>query len=397
MPTLQDVLEMECPDLATGALRPRELQAGVREMFLATGAPCSSHGAVFRAWPGRAKNVYRWFVLEDGMAVGLTGSQEAPEGVARHPYNKVHHLDWNRLRTCRIVQRAGSFTKAGQILDITQSAVSRQIAAVERELGSDIFLRNNDGLVPTEIGEYFLETIDRMWEALELGLAQLNELKDEPQGPLTLTTTAGFGSAWLSSRLHKFRALHPEIAVTLLLIDNAELDLRQREADCAIRFQHPTEPRLVRLFIDDYAYHIFGSREYLEKRGVPQSLADLDGHDLIVYGAGVGQPPIEKINWLLRAGMPEGQKREAHLRINSVYGIYRAVESGLGLAALPFYMSERSDELIEVLPDIAGPPIPVYFVYPEELRPSRRIAALRDFIVDEIRATWGDLKRKKLA
>ncbi len=118
---------------------------------------------------------------------------------------------------------------------------------------------------------------------------------------------------------------------------------------------------------------------------------------MIVYGDGIGQPPIEKIDWLLTEGMPEGQVRRAELRINNVYGIYRAVESGLGLAALPFYMSERSDKLVEVLPDIAGPPIPVYFVYPEELGPSRRIAALRDFIVEEINATWGDLKRRKLA
>jgi DNA-binding transcriptional LysR family regulator len=306
-------------------------------------------------------------------------------------------MDWNRLRTCRVVHRAGSFTKAGQMLNLTQSAVSRQVAAVEAELGGDIFLRNNDGLVPTEMGISFLETIDRMWQALELGLAQLNELKDDPQGPLTLTTTAGFGSAWLSSRMKKFNDRYPNIEVTLLLVDNAELDLRQREADCAIRFQHPTEPRLVRRFIDDYSYHIFGSREYIERRGMPTSLDDLENHQLIVYGDGIGQPPIEKINWLLTEGMPEGMTRKASLRVNSVYGIYRAVEAGLGLAALPFYMSERSAKLIEVLPDIAGPSIPVYFVYPEELGPSRRIAALRDFIIEEIRATWGDLKRQKLA
>ncbi|MDH3667553.1 MAG: LysR substrate-binding domain-containing protein, partial [Paracoccaceae bacterium] len=145
---------------------------------------------------------------------------------------------------------------------------------------------------------------------------------------------------------------------------------------------------LVRRFIDDYSYHIYGSQEYLDRRGIPHALADLDDHSLIVYGDGVGHPPIEKIDWLLTEGMPEGQSREAGLRINSVYGIYRAVESGLGLAALPFYMSERSDHLIEVLPDVTGPPIPVYFVYPEELGPSRRIAALRDFIVEKMKMAW---------
>ena len=397
VPTLKEIIQLECPDLAPGVLRARELRTRVTEIFMSTGAPCSSQSAIFRNWPGRSGNVFRWFVLDDGMAIGLQGAAGAVSGIARHPYNKIRYMDWNRLRTCRVVHRAGSFTKAGQMLDLTQSAVSRQVAAVEAELGGDIFLRNNDGLIPTELGISFLETIDRMWQALELGLAQLNELKDDPQGPLTLTTTAGFGSAWLSSRMKRFHDRYPNIEVTLLLIDNAELDLRQREADCAIRFQHPTEPRLVRRFIDDYSYHIFGSRDYIERRGMPTSLEDLENHQLIVYGDGVGQPPIEKINWLLTEGMPAGITRKAGLRVNSVYGIYRAVEAGLGLAALPFYMSERSAKLIEVLPDIAGPSIPVYFVYPEELGPSRRIAALRDFIIEEIRATWGDLKRQKLA
>ncbi len=397
VPTLGDIIKLECPDIAPGILRARELRSKVTEVFISSGAPCSSRNTIYRDWPGKSERVFKWFVLEDGMAIGLQGELGAVSGIARHPYNKIRHIDWNRLRTCRVVHRAGSFTKAGQLLDLTQSAVSRQVAAVEAELGGDIFLRNNDGLIPTELGISFLETIDEMWRALELGLAQLNEMKDEPHGPLTLTTTAGFGSAWLSSRMKRFHDRYPNIEVTLLLIDNAELDLRQREADCAIRFQHPTEPRLVRRFIDDFSYHIFGSQEYIERHGMPKSLDDLENHQLIVYGDGVGQPPIEKINWLLTEGMPPGTMRKAGLRVNSVYGIYRAVESGLGLAALPFYMSERSAKLIEVLPDIAGPSIPVYFVYPEELGPSRRIAALRDFIVAEIQATWGDLKRQRLA
>lgn len=392
MPMLRNILSKEGLELPASALRSSELEANVAEMFLATGAPCGAHSALFRPWPGPEKNVSRWFVLEDGMAIGLTGKPDQPEGVVRFPFNKINHLDWNRIRTCRVVHRAGSFTKAGQILDITQSAVSRQIAALEHDLGSDLFIRGGAGLVPTEAGEYFLDTVERMWEALALGLARLNELREEPEGPLALTTTEGFGSAWLASRISRFHEIYPHIEVSLLLIDNAELNLRQREADCAIRFQHPVEPLLVRKFIGDFSYHVYGSRSYLERKGIPETLDDLEHHDLIVYGDGIGRPPVEKINWLLTEGMPEGTMRHPAAQINSVYGIYRAVESGMGLAALPFYMSERSEELVEVLPDVGGPPIPVYFVYPEELRPSRRISVLRDFLVSEMRASWQSLR-----
>lgn len=388
MATLRDILKLELPSLPAGLLRTHELDTKITNVYLANGAPCSTHAQVFREWPGPSNNVSRWFLLENGMAIGLEGECDQPVAVARFPLNKIRYLDWNRLRTCRLVHQAGSFTKAGQILDITQSAVSRQVAAVERELGCDLFIRSSSGLILTEVGEYFMDTINHMWETLDLGLARINEIRDAPQGPLRLTTTEAFGAAWLSSRITRFHQQYPDIEVSLLLIDNAELDLTQRDADCAIRFRHPTDPRLVRRFIADFSYHIYASQDYLKERGVPKTLDDLENHSLIVYGDGFGDSPVEDINWLLTVGLPEGTSRTADLRVNNIYGIYRAVEAGMGLAALPFYMSERSDSLVKVLPEVAGPPIPVFFVYREELRSSRRIAALREFILSEVRAGW---------
>jgi DNA-binding transcriptional LysR family regulator len=304
-------------------------------------------------------------------------------------------LDWNRLRTFLIVTEVGSFTKAGFELGLTQSAVSRQIAALEQELGTALFIRSGRGLILTEAGEYFLETVKGMSKHLTLGLARLNELRATPVGPLRVTTTVGFGSAWLTSRINRFHTVYPDIQVSLLLVDNVELDLLRREADCAIRFQPPTDLNLIQRYIAAFSYKIYGSRTYLAEFGTPKDLADLAEHNLIVYGDEVGGPPVERINWLLTEGMPEGEARTPALRVNSIYGIYRAVESGMGIAALPFYMSERSEELVELFPEIEGPSIPVYFVYPEELRPSRRIDAIRDFLVGEIRASWVVQNKKR--
>ncbi len=297
-------------------------------------------------------------------------------------------LDWKRLRSFQVVKEVGSFTGAGRELGLTQSAVSRQIASLEAEIGASLFIRSSSGLVLTDKGEYFYRTVSEMSKLLALGLARLNELKAKPEGPLRITTTVGFGSAWLTSRINRFHQRYPDIQVSLLLVDNVELDISERQADCAIRFQPPTDLNLVRRQIATFSYKIFGSKKYLANRPRPRSLEELADHDLIVYGDEFGGAAVEDINWLLKEGMPAGETRKPALRVNSVYGIYRAVESGMGIAALPFYMSERSDELVELFPDIEGPTIPVYFVYPEELLPSRRIEAVRDFLVEDIRQSW---------
>ena len=304
-------------------------------------------------------------------------------------------MDWNRLRTFRIVTEVGSFTKAGNELGLTQSAVSRQIAGLEKELGTALFIRSGRGLVLTEGGEYFLETVKEMSKHLDLGLARLNELRAMPEGPLRVTTTVGFGSAWLTSRINRFHELYPDIQVSLLLADNLELDLLRRDADCAIRFQPPTDLNLIKRYIASFSYKIYGSKTYLEEHGTPETLDDLAKHELIVYGDDAWALPVERINWLLTEGMPAGEMRKPALRVNSIYGIYRAVESGMGIAALPFYMSERSEELVELFPEIEGPSIPVYFVFPEELRPSRRIDAIRDFLLEEIQKSWKEHKMRR--
>lgn len=388
MPELKAVLETEFPTLTLGALSVSELEQSVTARYVATGAPCNNRSQVFKPWPGPHENVVNWYQLRDGGTIGVQGSADHPSGIVRYQQNKIRHIDWNRLRTCRVVHEAGSFTKAAALLSITQSAVSRQISALEQEIGCTIFIRDNTGLVPTEAGEQFLETIDQMWEALELGLAKLNEMREEPSGPIVLTTTQAFGAAWMSSKMHRFHQLYPKLEIKLLFSDESELNLRQRAADCAIRFKPPTEPQLVRRLIAEFEYGIFGSRDYLDRHGTPERVEDLVDHDLIAFGSPTGEEPITDINWLLDIGAHLGVAIKAAVQMNSMYGIYRAVEAGTGLASIPFYLSQRSDKLVEVLKQAPRPVIPVYFVYPEELRCSKRVAILRDFIAEEIRGDW---------
>jgi len=288
-------------------------------------------------------------------------------------------MDWDKLRVFHAVAEAGSFTHAGETLNLSQSAVSRQISALEDSLEVKLFHRHARGLKLTEQGENLFVTAHEVFAKLAMAEARITDIKEKPQGPLKITTTVAFGSIWLTPRIKEFVTLYPDIAVSLVLADT-ELDLSMREADAAIRMMPPTQPDLIQRHLMTMNYRVYAAPEYLKARGIPKTVDDLDDHRIIVYGEDA-TPPVGNLNVLLEAGVKSGPPREPVLRVNSIYGIYRAVQSGLGIAALPEYMSREGRNLVEVLPEIPGSSIDVYFVYPEELKKAARIGVLRDFLV----------------
>ena len=288
-------------------------------------------------------------------------------------------MDWDKLRVFHAVAEAGSFTHAGDTLNLSQSAVSRQISSLENSLDVKLFHRHARGLKLTEQGENLLTTAHEVFAKLAMAEARIIDIKEKPQGPLKITTTVAFGSIWLTPRIKEFVTLYPDIEVSLVLADT-ELDLSMREADAAIRMTAPSQPDLIQRHLMTMNYRVYAAPEYLKARGWPKTVDDLDDHSIIVYGEDA-TPPVGNLNWLLEEGAPSGRMREPVLRVNSIYGIYRAVQSGLGIAALPEYMSREGHNLVEVLPEIRGPSLDVFFVYPEELRKAARIGVLRDFLV----------------
>ena len=288
-------------------------------------------------------------------------------------------MDWDKLRVFHSVAEAGSFTHAGETLNLSQSAVSRQISSLEDSLEVKLFHRHARGLKLTEQGENLLTTAHEVSAKLAMAEARITDIKEKPQGPLKITTTVAFGSIWLTPRIKEFVSLYPDIEVSLVLADT-ELDLSMREADAAIRMMPPSQPDLIQRHLMTMNYLVYAAPEYLKARGMPKTAEDLDDHSIIVYGEDA-TPPVGNLNWLLEAGIKSSPRREPVLRVNSIYGIYRAVQSGLGIAALPEYMSREGHNLVEVLPEIRGPSLDVFFVYPEEMRKAARIGVLRDFLV----------------
>jgi DNA-binding transcriptional LysR family regulator len=290
-------------------------------------------------------------------------------------------MDWDKLRVFHAVAEAGSLTHAGETLHLSQSAVSRQIRALEEALGVTLFHRHARGLILTEQGELLLEATREMTRRLVAAGARIRDSKDEVFGELRVTTTVGFGAMWLTPRLHRFFDEYPDLSIDLLMTENI-LDLPMREADVAIRMREPQQADLIRRPLFDVSMRFFASRAYVEKHGAPQTADELRNHRIIGFSPNARQPtPVAY--WL------NAQLQVAHrstLLMNNYFAMLQAAEHGLGIAMLPDYLTLDHPDLTTVAPSLHSPSFTVYLAYPEELRRSRRVEAFRNFVTAEVEA-----------
>jgi DNA-binding transcriptional LysR family regulator len=289
-------------------------------------------------------------------------------------------MDWDKLRIFHAVADAGSFTHAGTELALSQSAVSRQISALEQDLNVSLFHRHARGLILTEQGEVLYRTAHEVFTKLAAAKTRLMDSKEKPSGELRITTTVGLGSVWLTPRIKEFTELYPQINVTLLLEDR-ELDLSMREADVAIRLRRPTQPDLIQRKLFTVHHHIYGSPDYVKKHGIPKSVEDLDQHKIVTFGQAPGY--LTTINWLEIVGRSEDNPRPVALRVNNAYGLRRAVQAGVGIGSLADYIVPPDSNLVQIDLPLEAPQFDTYFVYPEELKETKRVTAFRDFIVSK--------------
>lgn len=292
-------------------------------------------------------------------------------------------MDWDKLRIFHEAAEAGSFTHAGEQLGLSQSAVSRQVSALEKELDVPLFHRHARGLKLTEQGELLYRTAHDVFRKLQITQTRLADSTTKPFGDLRITTTVALGSSWLALRIDEFIELYPDIRVELLL-EYDQLDLTMREADVGLWLQPPTQGDLIQRRLFTVHLHVWASRKYLKRFGTPNDLSDLDDHRIVVFG---GQVPaqIQDINWLETAGLESGEKRKAVLSVNNMDAMMRAVRQGVGLAILPDYMVREDERFVQVLKDAELPSFDTYLVYSEEAKASKRVSVFRDFLVAKAR------------
>lgn len=294
-------------------------------------------------------------------------------------------LDWDKLRVFHAVAQAESLTRAGEILNLSQSAVSRQISGLEEQLGMTLFHRHARGLILTEQGEILFQTASEMAQSLRATETALMDSRERPRGPLIVSTPVAIGTMWLIPQLAEFQQLYPEITVTLNVRD-AEVNVAMREADCAIQIHESTAPDVVQRKITTIHNDLYASNDYLRKHGVPRKLEDLHEHQLIAYGE-EHRAPFSEVDWILKLGSKGRAPLRAAFKVNSLFGILRAAEQGMGIAGLPDYMARAARNISPVLPNTNGPAVDAYFIYAAELRNSKRITVFRDFLLRKFAST----------
>ena len=291
-------------------------------------------------------------------------------------------MDWDKLKIFHAVAEAGSFTSATVNLNLSQSEISRQIQSLEEDLKVKLFERHARGLTLTENGEYVFKTAHEVITKLREVETSLGDKKNKPSGKLTVTTFVSFGTTWLTPRIQEFMQLNPEMEVELIF-DDKELDLSTRQADIGIWARRPKQLNYIQKKLIDINYHIYGSPKYLEKYGYPKKLSDLNQHKFISFGKGAPSPVFNP-DWALKLGMKDNKKRKTVMKVNSVYGLLLAVQSGVGLAALPDYLTVKQPNIVKVLPSIEGPITEAHFVYPQSLKNVARVQAFRNFLYSKI-------------
>lgn len=287
-------------------------------------------------------------------------------------------MDWDKLRIFHAVADAGSLTHAGDYLHLSQSAVSRQIRALEDSLNTTLFHRHARGLILTEQGELLFETTSSMKKRIEAATARIHDSEEEVFGELRVTTTNGFGAMWLAPRLARLYEKYPDLKIELMLEERV-LDLPMREADVAIRMKEPSQADLIRKRLMAIQMRLYASPDYIKANGMPETIEDMKDHRLICQNPQSAQ---------VRAGMKLNEELLEHthktLTVNNYFGVLQAVASDLGIGVLPNYIIVGNPDIIRVLPDVESVEVPVFLAYPEELRQSKRVSAFRDFIQEEI-------------
>tara|TARA_B100000963_G_scaffold16354_1_gene12561 strand:- start:887 stop:1774 length:888 start_codon:yes stop_codon:yes gene_type:complete len=288
-------------------------------------------------------------------------------------------MDWDKLKIFHNVALDLNISEAAHKMNISHSSISRQVSALERELKVSLFKRHARGLTLTEQGKILFKTAHDIFGKIALTEAQLTDSKEKPTGPLTIAATVAFGTTWLAPRIEKFANSYPDIDISII-IENKYTDLSQGEADVALRLTEPTQMDLIRFPLYEFQFKIYSSPEYIEKYGIPNDVSDLSKHKIVAFGHDV-EPSIPDVNCILDL-LPK-KKKVKTLYVSNMYGVMRAIGGGAGIGALPEYMKISSNNLVPILPDAKTPKALIYFTYPSELKGSRKIEALRDFLVRE--------------
>lgn len=290
---------------------------------------------------------------------------------------------WDLYRSFLAVMRTGSLSAAARELNLTQPTLGRHIAEMETALGRPLFLRSQAGLSPTEAALQLQPHAEQMAAAAAALLRAASGERDEPEGSVRVTASEIVGVEVLPPILTAFREAHPKIVVELSL-SNFNQDLLRRDADIAVRMARPSQKSLIACRLGTVPVGLFAHRRYLARYGTPLLLADLAGHAIIGFDADAAAA---------RSFPQTGIRITRELfafRSDSDHAQLAALRSGFGIGGCQKRIALRDPNLIAVLPQDFHFDLEMWLVTHEDLRGSRRIRLLFDYLAEALTAYAGE-------
>jgi DNA-binding transcriptional LysR family regulator len=295
-------------------------------------------------------------------------------------------MNFDKLKAFYIVARHSSLQKGAEELSLSEEALDKIISDFEKESKTIFFNRRQEMWTLTLQGQFLFRKARVILSEIESVRSVLEEDdKDELSGTLKVITTTGLGSLWIAHYIKDFLTTHPAMRLAIYPQDR-EVDITLGEGDVAIRPLIADGQNLIQHYIMTWHVGLYASPEYIKKFGEPQSLADLDNHRIITLGY-ENITPYKDINWMLTIGKrPDEMPREPYLRFQALPALIDCALSGLGISALSKELPIiKQNRLVRVLPEVQGPEVDIFFIYPKFMANSKKILAFRDYLVASIR------------
>jgi DNA-binding transcriptional LysR family regulator len=315
-------------------------------------------------------------------------TQETKEDIVEElsKVSRFQYFDWEKVKSFYYIGRLGSFTKAAQVLRLSQPSLSRQIAQLESHLGSPLFARRKKGVELTRKGEELLEIVATIFVDLT-GFARYvraDNAKDKKERrKIRISSTHAINAYILSDLIFEYNQHRPDLAFELISDDHL-IDIVLNDVDVAIRPYDPKARRVQQEPLFNLEKKLYASLNYLEKYGEPQTVEELKYHRLIAH-AHAEEYPYADVSWILRLGMPGNTMHVPVFTSNSIECLIKAAENGIGIIANYKEMTiVRDSALKNILPSVSMPKIKCYFIYPDYFKQDQEILALKSYLSQKL-------------
>lgn len=290
-------------------------------------------------------------------------------------------FDWNRARAFLVTAEEGSLSAAARALGMTQPTLGRQVSALEEELGVALFERVGRGLELTPSGLDLMEHVRTMGEAANrVSLAAMGQ-SQSIEGTVRITATEVASAFVLPPIIAKLRLAEPGIHVELVASDSVR-DLRRREADIAVRSGRPSDPTLIARKLMDGQARLYAAESYLARIGHPRSSEELSGAEFL--GTEDNRLFLE---WLNGLGLNLTARNFPILCGNHLVQ-WELVKQGAGIGAMVTFIGDAEPRVRLAAPWLAPFAFEVWLVSHRELRTSRRVRLVFDWLTEELRRYW---------